>query len=397
MFLEILLAVIIGILAGTFTGLFPGIHVNLVAITIVASAPLLLQYFGLIQLISFLVSMAITHTFLDTIPAIFLGIPEESTALSVLPGHELVLKGRGYEAVRLTVIGSFFGIFIILIISPLYLFILPKYYPFLQNYMAHILIVVSSFLILRDKKKLLAFSMFILSGVLGIFALSLTVIKQPLFPLLSGLFGSSLIIISFIKNVKIPKQNFKIKTKVNGTFSALLASIISGSLVSFLPGLGAAQGAVIGSSFTKLNKKAFLILLGTISTVTMGLGFTALYAISRPRHGVAVAIGELLEFSQIPHFILILTIMIFVGGIAVFLSLMFAKIFAKNIYKFNYRKLSSIILLLIFILSIIISGWYSLIILVTGTAIGIVASILGVRKMHLMGCLILPIIFFFLL
>ena len=304
MFLEILVAAIIGILAGILTGLFPGIHVNLVAVAILASAPFLLQYFPAIIIASFLVAMAIVHTFLDTIPAIFLGVPEEETALSILPGHEMLLKGKGYEAIRLTVIGSLFGIFIILFISPLYLLFLPKYYPAFQNGMAYILIAVSAFLILRDDKKLFSFILFMLSGILGIFALSLTAINQPLFPLLSGLFGSSLLTISFLKRVKIPKQNFKVEKRVKGTFHALFASIISGSLVSFLPGLGASQGAVIGSSFTKLNRKAFLILLGAISTITMGLGFTALYAISRPRHGVAVAIGKLPRVFHLKPFAL---------------------------------------------------------------------------------------------
>lgn len=397
MFLEILVAAIIGILAGILTGLFPGIHVNLVAITILASSAFLLQYFPVIIIASFLVAMAIVHTFLDTIPAIFLGVPEEETALSILPGHEMLLKGRGYEAIRLTVIGSLFGIFIILLISPLYLLFLPKYYPAFQNSMAYILIAVSAFLILRDDKRMFAFILFMLSGILGIFTLSLTAIKQPLFPLLSGLFGSSLLTISFLKRVKIPKQNFKVEKKVKGTFHALFASIISGSLVSFLPGLGASQGAVIGSSFTKLNRKAFLILLGAISTVTMGLGFTALYAIARPRHGVAVAVGKLLEFFTLDHLLLLLAVMLFVGGLSVFLTLAFAKLFARKIYKFNYSKLSIFILLFIVVLSVLISGFYSLLILITGTAIGITASILGVKKMHLMGCLILPVIFFFLI
>ncbi len=89
--------------------------------------------------------------------------------------------------------------------------------------------------------------------------------------------------------------------------------------------------------------------------------------------------------------------MLFVGGLSVFLTLAFAKLFARKIYKFDYGKLSIFILLFIVVLSIIISGFYSLPILITGTAIGIIASILGVRKMHLMGCLILPVIIFFLL
>ncbi|RLG13199.1 hypothetical protein DRN69_06105, partial [Candidatus Pacearchaeota archaeon] len=349
MWLEILIVSFIGMVFGIFTGLFPGIHVNLVAITILTSSSFFLRYFSPTILAAFLVSMAITHTFLDVLPAIFLGVPEEETALSILPGHEMILKGKGYEAVKLTVIGSLFGLFIILLITPLYLLFLPKYYILLHHSMAYILIVVSGFLILKDKKRLFAFFIFLLAGILGIFTLDFHLIKQPLFPLLTGLFGTSLLSISFLKKVKIPKQNFKTERKIKGFWSALLASIISGSLVSFLPGLGASQGAIIGISFTKLSRKAFLVLLGAISTITMGLGFVALYAIARPRHGVAVTVGKLLEYFSFQHLLLLLSVMLFVGGLAVFITLALAKVFVKNIYKFNYSKLSIFILCLLVI------------------------------------------------
>lgn len=394
MFLEIFYSVLLGILAGIFTGLFPGIHVNLVAVTVVSISPALLNYVSVNSLTSFLVAMATTHTFVDMIPSIFLGAPEEETALSVLPGHELLMKGRGYEAAKLTVIGSFNALFLILIVVPIYLVFLPKYYPLFQQYMVAILILTSIFLILKEEKKAHALILFLISGVLGIFTLNSTIIKQPLFPLLSGLFGVSLLSVSFFKKVKIPKQTFKTEKKIKGNLQSLFSSIIAGSLVSFLPGLGAAQGAVIASSFSKLNRRAFLILLGAISTITMGLGFVALYSVSKPRHGVAVAISNLLEVFTLNHLLLFLSVMLFSGSIAVFITLLLAKFFAKKIYYVNYTKLSMIIITLIFVLSVIISGWFSLLVLVAGTTIGIMSSLLGVRKMHLMGCLILPIILF---
>ncbi len=396
MFLEILLAALTGLIIGIFTGLFPGVHINLVAITLVSLSPALLKFVAPITLVSFLVAMAITHTFLDVVPSIFLGVPKEETALSILPGHELLLQGRGYEAIRLSSIGSLAALFVILVISPLYIWLLPKYYPLFQTYMAFILLGAAGFLIFRDEKKLLSLFLFFLSGILGIFTLSSTMVKQPLLPLLSGLFGSSLLMMSFIKKSKVPRQNFEYEEKVEGVKVALTSSILSGSIVSFLPGLGAAQGAVLGSSFTQLNKKAFLVLLGAVSTITMGLGFTALYVISRPRHGVAVATGKILDYFTLNHLLLLFAVMLFAGGIAFLLTLKIARGFASQMSKVNYRKLSFWVLGLIVLLCIIVSGWFSLLVLVTGTAIGILCSALGVRKMHLMGCLILPVILYFL-
>ena len=165
-----------------------------------------------------------------------------------------------------------------------------------------------------------------------------------------------------------------------------------------MPGLGAAQGAVIGEQLAgKIDRKSFLVLLGAISTITIGLGFVALYAISRPRHGVAVAVGKLLEIFTIEHLFLFIAVMIFAGSLAVFISLFFAKIFAKNIYKLNYQRLTIAVLMFITCITFILSGWLGFLVLLTGTSIGLIASIKGVRHMHLMGSLLLPSILLFLL
>ena len=53
----------------------------------------------------FIISMSLTHSFLDEITSIFLGAPYSGMAMGVLPGHKLLLEGKGLEAVKLTVIG----------------------------------------------------------------------------------------------------------------------------------------------------------------------------------------------------------------------------------------------------------------------------------------------------
>ena len=125
MLLEIIIALIIGVSAGTLTGLFPGLHVNLVSVFLLSISPTLLKITSPISLVVFIVAMAITHSFLDFIPSIFLGAPDEDSFLSILPGHELLKKGRGYEAVILALFGSLTALPIILLFIPLFIFFLP--------------------------------------------------------------------------------------------------------------------------------------------------------------------------------------------------------------------------------------------------------------------------------
>jgi putative membrane protein len=394
--LQLILAALIGLIAGTITGIIPGIHINLIAILIFTGSSYLLNYFSPITLAAFITSMAITHTFLDFIPSIFLGAPDEDTALSVLPGHKLLLKGLGYGAIKLTLIGSFFGLLFALLISPLLILSIPEIYPFISKFIPFILIAASLLLIVKEKYKGWAIIIFFLSGILGLVTLNFSMIKQPLLPLFSGLFGASLLTISVIKNVKIPEQKIKkLKIKKLDTVKAIITSLFSSLFVSFLPGVGASQAAVIGSSFKKrINENLFLIMVGAINTIVMVWSFIALYSIQKPRTGSAVIIGKFLDIFSQNQLILLLAISLFVGSLAVFQTLIFARIFAKNIRKINYKWLCFAILIFIIIITMIISGPLSLLVLATGTFIGIICSIVGVRKMQMMGCLLIPVIIY---
>jgi putative membrane protein len=97
--------------------------------------------------------MTMVHTFIDFIPSIFLGAPNDETALSSLPGHRMLLKGLGYEATKLTAIGCFLGTIAALILSIFFIKTAPIFYPFLTKIMAFVLIALSVFLILTEKGK----------------------------------------------------------------------------------------------------------------------------------------------------------------------------------------------------------------------------------------------------
>ena len=60
-------------------------------------------------LIFFLVSLAISHTFFDYIPGLFLGIPGDG-AFALLPGEAMVMRGEGLEALYLSAKGSLYGL-----------------------------------------------------------------------------------------------------------------------------------------------------------------------------------------------------------------------------------------------------------------------------------------------
>lgn len=163
MFLEIILAIELGIIIGIFTGLSPGIHINLVASILLAS--ITNQLFSGIQPISlaiFIVSMSITHTFLDFIPGIYLGAPNEDTFLSILPSHELMKQGLAHTAFILTMYGSLTAIPIVLIYTPIFIKFLPLILTSTKTIMPFLLIFISFYLIFREEKTLIGIIVFLL-------------------------------------------------------------------------------------------------------------------------------------------------------------------------------------------------------------------------------------------
>lgn len=395
MLLQILLVILLGIFFGTLTGLIPGIHINLVGIFLVSLSVTLLSKIPVIYLAVFITAMAITHTFLDFIPSIFLGCPDTDTELSILPGHELLKKGHGYKAIILTAYGSLAAVFILILLAYPASLAMEKLYALLMKkyVMPFVLIAISLLLIFLEKKKLPALFIFLLTGALGLCVLNLE-INQPLLPLLTGLFGGSMLLKSIKNKTQIPKQ--KITNPKTKLFKPLFGALLASPLCSFLPGLGSGQAAVIGNTIAKTNRKGFLVLLGATNTLVMGFSFISLYAISKTRTGAAVAIQQILGTISVKTLILIIAVVFITGIISFFLTKFLAKFFSKNINKINYTLLSYITLSILVIMVLLISGFLGLLVLAASTFTGFYCISFRVKRTQMMGCLIIPTIILYL-
>tara|TARA_Y100000310_G_C20667723_1_gene808531 strand:+ start:653 stop:1861 length:1209 start_codon:yes stop_codon:yes gene_type:complete len=400
MILEIIIALFLGIIAGTFTGLLPGIHINLIAVIITGSLASLTNL-PIISIIVFLVAMSITHTFLDFIPSIFLGAPEEDSFLSVLPGHQLLKEGKGHEAVIITLYGSLTALIIFLIFIPLFIYLLPKIFPLSKPIIPFILIFASLYLVFREKEFLISLTVFILAGFLGFLTLNLPV-EQPLLPLLTGLFGISALLISIKNKTKIPKQTItpikNIRLPKKQTFKSVIAAALTAPLSSFLPGFGSGQAAVLGSeiSDTLQSPKQFLFLVGAINTIVMSLSFITIYSISRSRTGTAVAILEILKTITNSQLTIIILTVLISGVVAFFIGIQISKFSAKHITKINYKYLSIIILSILILTNLIFSNLLGILVLTTSSALGVFCILSKARRINLMGSLLIPTIIFYL-
>ena len=272
-------------------------------------------------------------------------------------------------------------------------------YPLIENYIGYLLLAVAFFMIIRDKSRLWALIIFLLSGTLGLIVLSMPNLSNPLFPMLSGLFGISTLIISLLRKESLPKQVLVKKTPLDKskTIKALISGQVSGFLTAVLPGLGAATAAVISLQFTrKLGDHGFLILIGAINTVNFTLSLLTLLVLDKARNGAVITIQKLVENIALPHILLFLCTALIAGGTAFILGIFISRGFSSLITKINYKALVIGIITFIFILTIILCNPVGLLILIISTAIGIIPPEKGLPRIHSMGCLLVPIISYFL-
>ena len=408
-----------GIILGAISGLTPGLHVNNFATMLLATSSVLIS-FGLTpyHVASIILSAAISQTFFDAIPAVFVGAPDSDTILTVLPGHRMMLEGRGIEAVRLSAIGSAGSIIAALVLVFPLSWIFSKYNDLLMKYVGVLLLAVAAFMIKAEsgpviegqgslvhlKYKALAVLVFLTSGLLGIFAFNHEILFQsplgmepePLLPLLSGLFGASSLIISLSSGTIIPPQEDTGLHIPAGSLarSAFLCSL-GGSVISWIPGLSPSIAAMAVRLGAPSTGEEFLVSISGVNTANAIFSLVALYALGRPRSGAAAAIKELtvINFDLLIGMLVMIMLVGFASYIAAIGS---ARFFAGAISRMNYRRVCLGVLAGLTAMTLAFTGWFGLLIFFMSTVIGMISPLAGIRKTHAMGVLMLPLILHYL-
>lgn len=401
MLAETFLFILFGIGIGVFAGLCPGIHINTTIPVLLSLAVFINDPINVAVLI---ISVSVTEMFVDMVPAIFIGSPDADTALCVLPGHRLLFEGRGYEAIKLTVIGSLGALLVSLIFIALAANAFSFLYELSRPYIHFVIIGVVAFMILSEKAlRKIAFSTLVicLSGLLGILTLNSSLVRQQdvLFPVLTGLFGLSGMIISLSESTSIPTQGGSNELKISkkDMLKAVVFASFAGIMVGFLPAVGVSEAAVmtqyLGGSSTS---RGFLMTTAGINVANDAFSLISLYLVGNPRSGASVAIQQVIGEPTLFETVFLIGVIVFTSGIAAVLTLFLGKKVPKFLARINYRLLMSVVMLFIVMLVFFMTGFYGLLILFASTSIGLLCAFLEIRRSHCMGVLLLPTILFFL-
>lgn len=393
MFTLILTAVLAGILIGFLTGLIPGIHPNTIFVLTLSFIPLMTG-FPPQALVAFIVSLSISNVFFDFIPSIIFGAPEEETVLSVLPGHRMLLEGKGYEAIFLSTMGGLGVVVLTIVTLPLMINLLPLIYSAIRPVIHLLLIGVVSWMIFREKRRLAALAVFVMAGIFGFISLNSLPSDFALFPALTGLFGFSTIITSLAARTRIPEQEMGEDVSgdwLRGSVTGWVAGLIAG----LLPGLGSSQSGIMAAQILKAKTREFLIALGGISAANIFFTFIVFYVLGKTRSGAVWAISQVADTFTLAD----VNMIVAVGAVTAFISavftLKFGKFMLRKMKHVNYGRVSLCVLVSLVILVLLITGPLGALISIAGTFLGLLAISAGIKRSHLMGFLVFPTILYF--
>jgi len=392
-----ILAFILGILSGVVAGLIPGVHINLIASLVLAGSAWLLDFFSTIDLAVFIVAMGVTHAFLELVPSIFLGAPDDSSALVMLPGHKMLHDGLGYDAVRFAAIGAFGCLASTLALMPVLLWAFPLLFKLLKPVLGWVLLGLVVLLIAKEGKDFWkAALVFSSTGALGWIVLQKLSLEQPLLPLLSGLFGASSLTLALFEHATIPVQLGRFaRLKASDGTKGMLGGLLGGTLVTLFPGLGPGHAGALATTLFKSTSHSYLVLTGGLHAADFLASMVTLVALGKARNGALAVLDQLMRVTMSDLWLLG-GVALIAGILAFALALLSAKLFSELVEHINYQWLCAGVLVFLTVLVILLSGWKGIIVFGASTALGLLAPWLKTSRAHAMGCLLVPTLTYYL-
>jgi putative membrane protein len=238
-----------GIVLGSLSGLVPGLHANNMALVLAGVAPSVPGpplYVGMAML-----AAGVTHTFLEIVPTLALGVPDPATAVAALPGHRLVLAGRGREALRLSALGSGTAVLLAVPLAVPITRLMTALWPTVRANLTLVLGAVAAMLVVTERgftTKLIAATAFGLSALLGIGTLDLSPAAPLdaggiLAPLFAGLFGAPVLIEAIGGEGVPPQDDAKIAASKRSVLGLSGLGTVAGAIVGYVPAVSSAVAA----------------------------------------------------------------------------------------------------------------------------------------------------------
>ena len=393
---------------GLLSGLAPGIHVNTLASMLLMSYPSIegtLSEFApgsaATATCCCVMSASVVHSFVDFVPSVFIGAPDGEDAVSVLPGHRLLLRGRGMAAVRSAAIGSLVGASAAILLSIPFQVLLSGGAGDTLDRLTPVVLAIAVFTILFAERRGFpwAAATLLISGGLGYVCMELEIPSSGilgegtlLFPLLTGLFGFP-VLIETSGSGRLPPQR-DVDPDPSGVLPGL-KGVAMGCVAGWFPGITSTVGATMSACIMPEGRpEGFIASVASVGTVTSVLSLVTLSASDSGRSGTAVVIGEIaggsLHGIMSDAFMTLLLSTAIASVLGYWLTIASGMMMSSMASSVRPDRLGMAVVVTTSILVLALTGPFGLLILACSMFVGFLPQRLGVGRTALTGCLILP-------
>ncbi|SEL63331.1 tripartite tricarboxylate transporter permease [Haloferax larsenii] len=391
--------VAVGILLGTCSGLVPGLHANAFALLVASVAA---RVPGPPTAVAAAVLAAATvHTFLDIVPSLALGVPDAGLAVGALPGHRLVLGGRGREALRLSAVGSGVALCLAVPIAIPFTAAATQVYPVIREHLWAVLLAVVVALVWTEASTRARVAAVV--TIVAASALGLAVLDWPtsgplpvgglLSPLFAGLFGVPVLLDAKDGAGVPPQGDAALAISPTTLARSIFAGSGGGAFVGYLPGVSAGVAgtlalAALPSADQDTAARSYVVATSAATTATSVFALFALAGLGTPRTGALVA----LVAADLPSRLSIALPVTLVAGVcgALLVPTLGDRVLAL-VGRLDQRRLVAAVCVFLVALSWAFAGAVGVVVLVVAAAVGHLPPRLGCRRVHLMCVLVTPL------
>ena len=384
-----------GVTLGTLSGLVPGLHANNFALLLAGFAPAIPA--PPLQVGAAMLAAGVTHTFLDIVPSLAIGVPDPALAPSALPGHRLVLQGRGREALRLSAMGSLLAVGLAVPLAIPVTLAMERAYPIITANLSLVLGTVSVLLVATERTLSARFGgavALLASGALGVLTLDVPPggvlpAGSMLAPLFAGLFGAPILIEAMSGEGVPPQSDARVTVGSGVVLSVGTVGTLAGALVGYIPAISAAIAAAAALVvLPHRGPRAFIIATSGVSTANTIFALFALVALGSPRTGVLVAVDRV----GVPLHLPVLLASIAIAAAAGFLLvLVVGDRYLAVVGAVNNVVVSLGVLAFLSVLVLALTGPVGLAVFGVSTVVGLVPAQFGARRTTCMGVLLVPL------
>lgn len=411
----LLIASLVGAAAGVVASALPGVHVNLLAIGVLAFAPT--SGMPADAWSAFLVGALAASPFGLALSATFLGGPSDDAAFSSLPAHELASEGRVREAVALQAWGAMLGILVALPLAFAVRLALP-HLP-LAAATPWLFLAVIALLVWTEKAKLrspratrwdeideregsrwlgrlAALGILVLSGALGLAAFRLGASSptgwpaSALLPLLAGLFALPSLVMSLRARPRLRDILRKPRAPIGSLWRAAWPGAAASATLGLLPGVSPSHAALL----TKQPRapEPALVRMAAVNGGAVVFTLLAWHALAKARSGALVAAGTLARVPAWPTWrppVAVLEEAALVVAAAI-VGLLLARQASGWLSRARPGPLALGGLALVLVAVALFNGAVGLAVLGAAALVGALPMRIGVRRSHLMGAILVP-------